>query len=224
VRWRHDDQGLLQAGEFLDVAAQGDLLVDLGRWVLRRACTDLSRWKQAGALPGGFVVTVNIAHAGLMRADLVTDLQTALRDADVAESHLQLEVAEEDVLQNVSGAEHQFQALRTLGVRVAIDGFGLGNTTMPMLQRLKVNSVKLAPSLVRRVGIDAVADETVRNLVNLADFVSIDLVAVGVENDEQRSTLLGLGVRYAEGFGFTMPLDHNELGRLLTLGAGGDAG
>ncbi|MBI2709787.1 MAG: bifunctional diguanylate cyclase/phosphodiesterase [Actinobacteria bacterium] len=219
VRWNHPARGVTGAGEILGVAAQHHLLGPLNGWVLGEACRHLAIWSAAGELPDGFFLTVNVAGPVFMRADLHADVQRALRSARIAESHLQVEVAERDVVDEVDAAGHQFAALRTMGVRVSLDGYGVGGLRLGQLERLNVNTVKLSPLLVRAVEDDHVADSVVRDLVNMASHRGMLVVAVGVESDRQRAALVGLGVRYAEGFGFTRPLDADELGRLLALGA-----
>jgi diguanylate cyclase (GGDEF)-like protein len=215
VRWQHPVRGLVGPIEFIGVAEETDLISPLGAWVLETAARQAATWRRETGrrLP----VAVNVAARQLAGGGLLPVLTEALARAGAEPSDVTLEVTESAVLTDVDNAVAQLEAARRLGVRVAIDDFGTGYSSLSYLQRLPVDVLKIDRSFVSRVGVDSVSTAIVSSVVDLAHAVGLRVVAEGVEEAEQLTTLGRLGCDLAQGFHLAMPAPAAEVDLGATL-------
>ncbi|MEA2442828.1 MAG: hypothetical protein QOJ12_120 [Thermoleophilales bacterium] len=215
VRWRHPVQGLLGPGEFIRVAEETGAIVDIGAWVLREACAAAQRFRALSPDLADIVMNVNVSPRQLGDA-FVQTVEQSLGDTAVDPDLLCLELTETALIE--SGSEHDgvLAALEALGVRLAIDDFGAGHSTLHYLSRLPVRSVKLDRAFVARIGSSEEAAPILRAALTLARALKVDAVAEGVETAEERDALVEMGYRFGQGFLFARPMTEATAAALLT--------
>ncbi|MDQ3458070.1 MAG: EAL domain-containing protein [Deinococcota bacterium] len=202
VRWHHPQHGLIALAEFIPLAEETGLIVDIGRWVMREACRQLSVWR---AQYPSLTVSVNIAAQQVTRTDLVGEVEATLRDTGLEPAAVQLEITE-TALMNSAEFLRTFQGLRTVGVRLAVDDFGTGYSSLSYLQNFPIQALKIDRSFVSGMTGSYQSAELVRVIVALAQSLDMAVVAEGVETSEQAARLRALGCGYAQGYLFSKPL------------------
>ncbi|MDH4145517.1 MAG: bifunctional diguanylate cyclase/phosphodiesterase, partial [Acidimicrobiia bacterium] len=198
VRWRRRPDELLSPGDFVPVAEQSHLVLELDRWVLRQACAQLARWGDDPAL-AELSVSINISGRSLVSGRLIGEVGKAIEESGLDPARLQIELTETHLPEDPDAARAAVAGLRSLGVSVAVDDFGTGFTSIATLRTLAVDALKIDRSLV--VGLDD--DETltlVRVLVTSADMLGLGVVAEGVETAQQMHRLGEIGCRHVQGF------------------------
>jgi len=215
ARWHHPTRGIVQPLEFIQVAEDTGMIVPIGRIVLTQACRQMQAWqRQFGPLAPG-VMCVNVSSRQFAEANLASDVEAILRETGLHPSKLKLEITESAFIGDVRTAQVTLNRLQALGVRWSIDDFGTGYSSLSHLHQLRVNTVKIDRSFVSRIGADAHGAEMVRVIVALAHTLSMDVVAEGVESEEEFGHLRALGCEYMQGFHFSKPVDVREAGRLI---------
>ena len=207
VRWQHGARGLLAPAEFVPLAESSGVVVELGEWVLREACTRAAQWQQAGS---AFTVGVNLSPRQMLGGHFVELVREVLADTGARPDLLVLEVTESAVMDD-PGATDVLHALRGLGVRLALDDFGTGYSSLTYLKRFPVDAIKVDRSFVAGLGRDPDDEAIVASVVSLARSVGKLVTAEGVETAGQLSVLRGLGVDQAQGFLFSPPLPAEQL-------------
>jgi diguanylate cyclase (GGDEF)-like protein/PAS domain S-box-containing protein len=205
VRWNHPSRGLLTPIEFISVAEDTGLIVELGEQVLRAATRQTQEWLEEGVVAQGFNISVNLSTHQLQEADLVSGVARALEDSGLAPSALVLEVTESALVENLDVTVSRLLALRSLGVRLAIDDFGTGYSSLSYLADLPINFVKIDKSFVDRLTPGVEGSAVVRGVIDLSRAMGFTCVAEGVEREIQRSILDELGCDYAQGYLFARP-------------------
>jgi diguanylate cyclase (GGDEF)-like protein len=210
LRWDHPTLGPLPPSEFIGVAEETGLIVPIGDWVLREACREAAAW----SLPndaGDLYVAVNVAAQQLAAGDLAGRVADALAASGLPASRLCIEVTESTVVQGWEHSRAALRQLRQMGVRVALDDFGTGYSSFSYLLRLPVDIVKLDASFVTRLANDVQGRAVVESVVTLARRLAMQVVAEGVEDEQQRAVLAGLGCHIVQGYGLARPGDADSL-------------
>ena len=209
VRWPHPTQGLLQPGEFIDIAEATNLAGELGRWVTETACRQLKRWHvKYGRHTLG--MSVNVTPAQLITLDFAANVARILDECALAGEYLTLEITEHALLRDTDQAVTTLRGLREIGVKVAIDDFGTGYSSLAQLKALPVDTLKIDQGFIRDLGVSADDLAIVTSIVGLARSFGLQLVAEGVETRLAAATLLELGCTRAQGFLFAKPLTAQE--------------
>lgn len=205
LRWRHPNGELLLPNEFMGVAEDSGLIVQMGQWVLRNACL-------AGGLTEERNVSVNVSARQLQEVTFVDDLMSILSATNFAPERLIIEVTENSLIDPtlVGGP---LTRVRELGCKIALDDFGSGYSSLGLLERLPVDIIKLDRAFVRDVTTSEASQAIIKSLVQLANALNMIFIAEGVETDAQRKALRSLGVLNAQGYWFGQP----EASRLTTL-------
>jgi len=214
VRWEHPERGLIAPSEFVDVAEETGLIVGIGGWVLGEATRQLALLQTTAGRP--LRMSVNLS-ARQLRPALVDEVRAALRSAGVRARSLTLEVTE-TLLVDGPGAVEVLNALRALGVTIAIDDFGTGWSSLGALQRYPVDVLKLDRSLVGPAASSAPAAALARAVVEMAQALGLDVVAEGIEDDEQLAAMRALGCPHGQGFVFARPMPAEEALALVAEG------
>ncbi|MFN0091484.1 MAG: EAL domain-containing protein, partial [Acidimicrobiales bacterium] len=224
VRWRQPDGRVLPPAAFLDAAVQAGLGAAVDRWVLDRACAAAAGWAP------GVGVSVNVSAAQFADPDLVGVVGRAVRQHALDPARLTLEITETALLRRTDWTQATLQELRRLGVRLAVDDFGAGYSSLSYLHHFELDAIKIDRSFVSRLGADRQAEGIVRAILHLAAALELEVVAEGVERDEQLERLLALTpsapVRlHGQGylFGRPGPDGGGRLGNLPSEVAGGAA-
>ncbi len=195
VRWNHPQLGRLLPADFVPMAEDSGLIGSLGGWVLERACTDL-----AGS---GVLVSVNVSAHQLNGGELSRRVEDVLRRSGLPPRRLLLELTESSLASAGVGAEQELDAIRALGVRVALDDFGSGYSSLEYLGRLPISVLKVDRSLIEHVHDEPQRQEVLRAISHIADKLGLETIVEGVELDAQRCALLELGFRPAQGYLFS---------------------
>ncbi|HMC67908.1 MAG TPA: EAL domain-containing protein, partial [Mycobacteriales bacterium] len=199
ARWRHPQLGLLRPKEFIPVAEESGLIVQLGSWVLREACRAAAAW------PADMSLNVNLSGVQLENASVVDDVSSALRESGLEPSRLTLEITESVVMQHSDTNMRRLRKLRDLGVTLAIDDFGTGYSSLSYLRAFPVHELKIDRSFVAAMGGDADSLALVRTIVQLAGSLSLGVVAEGVETAAQYDALRAIGCDKIQGFYVSRP-------------------
>ncbi len=204
LRWQHPQDGLLAPGEFLPLAEQTDLIVEIGEWVIEQGLRQLAAWHAAGKV---WPVSVNIAARHFQREDFVPRLAAMLaRYAEVAPALLELEILESVALDDLQRASAQIVACQRLGVGLALDDFGTGYSSLSYLKHLPTETLKIDQSFVRNMLDDAHDITIVEAVIGLAQLFSRSVIAEGVESAEHGVLLMRLGCDEAQGYGIARPM------------------
>lgn len=215
VRWQHPRRGLLRPDAFLHATTATDLSASLDRWVLGAACAQLAQWHRA-LRPRRLTMAVNVGPANLLRADCASTVRELLDTAGLQPGDLCLELPETQLSDVVAANDvAALRRLRDLGVRLALDDFGVGRFTLSHLKELPTDVLKVDRSLVRNVGQDRVDTSIVRAVVSMAHATGRVCVAEGVEDDRQWQTLVEMGCDQFQGFHLGRPAGAAAVSRTL---------
>jgi EAL domain-containing protein (putative c-di-GMP-specific phosphodiesterase class I)/GGDEF domain-containing protein len=219
LRWRHPERGLLAPAEFLAEADACGVMVPVGRWVLAEACRQVRAWEalHPGAAPA--TVAVNLSARQLRHPGIVADVEDALAAAELAGNRLHLEITEGAVMENGRGAVETLCRLKALGVRLSIDDFGVGYSSLSYLHRFPVDVLKVDRSFVAGLGRVSACGDIVRAIVGMAHGLGLDVVAEGVETAEHLAQVRALECDYAQGYLFSHPVTGDQAGALLGEGS-----
>jgi diguanylate cyclase (GGDEF)-like protein/PAS domain S-box-containing protein len=217
VRWTHPERGILLPAEFMPMAEQTGLIVEMGWWVLREACRQLREWQRE--YPDAafrLTMSVNLSARQFVHPDLVSKLDEILEETGLDPSCLRLDLTEAVVMQNADLATRMLRQLRERGIHICIDDFGTGYTSLRQLREFPISTLKIDRSFIHRLqDEEAGGREIVQSIIALGRSMAIDAVAEGVETPEQLEQLRRLGTRFAQGFLFSLPLDTAAAGALL---------
>ncbi len=213
IRWQHPAQGLLYPGAFMELAEQTGFMGEIGHWVLSTACENAGRWHAAGHEFGR--ICVNLSAREFVQQDIVANVKSALEASGLKPEMLELEITESVAMHNVDHVFGVLRELRELGVRVAIDDFGTGYSSMSYLQRFPITTLKIAQDFMREVHVDAQSAAIAGMVIDLCTELELDIVAEGVENDEQLEFLRRRGCHVIQGNLFSKPVTDDELTALL---------
>ena len=206
VRWRHHDRGMIDPIEFINLAEQTGLIVQIGEYVLEAACLQLVAWDGEGIGSERCSVSVNVSGRQLAARNLVATVERVLQSTRLEPARLTLELTESMLLDDVATSSEQLQALKQLGVKLAIDDFGTGYSSLSYLGHLPVDYLKIDRSFIESLDGARAAADLVRAIIDLGQRMQLTTVAEGIETPEQAGFLTGAGCRLAQGYYFCRPL------------------
>jgi diguanylate cyclase (GGDEF)-like protein len=222
VRWRHPERGVLTPSQFIPIAEETGLIVQIGAWVLDQACAQLAAWRASGAVPDDFTVSVNLSMRQLSRDDLADTVRGALTRHHVPASSLCLEVTESSMAHDPAGVALALDQLKGLGVALALDDFGTGYSSLSALSSYPLDIVKIDRSFINRVADDPAAARMFAAVLGVARAAELHAVAEGVEEPPQLQLLRRLGCEYGQGFMFARPVGPEQLLEVLRASARGE--
>ena len=215
VRWGHPRRGLMMPSEFIQVAEETGLIVPIGERVLEEACRRASEWRHQNGHYSRITMCVNLSMRQLQDPDLIDKVELALRRAALDANELKLEVTETMVMEDEQHVIGVLRDLSTLGVRISLDDFGSGYSSLNYVKDLPVDDLKIDKSFIDGLGDDPVNDAIVRLIVDLAHTLGLKVTAEGVENAQQVASLTAMRCDQAQGFYFSKPLPGEAAGKLL---------
>ncbi|WP_369156927.1 EAL domain-containing protein [Candidatus Thiodiazotropha sp. LNASS1] len=208
VRWKHPEKGTIQPNEFISVAEESGLIIPLGEWVLRRACTDIKRWMEHEGIT--LQLSVNISMQQLEMDQFVNKALKIIKRHQLPKNTLELEITEHAIMQDMEKAIDALTKLSHKGIRIAIDDFGTGYSSLGYLQNLPINTLKIDRSFVQ--GIKTSEDNSIIDaIIAMAKGLNLNLIAEGVENQTQIDHLSRAGCGLAQGFFYSHPVPEDEL-------------
>jgi EAL domain-containing protein (putative c-di-GMP-specific phosphodiesterase class I) len=214
VRWDHPRLGRLPPGEFIAIAEETGLIVELGLFVMDRSARQLASWQQLMPLDPPLFVSVNVSSRQLLRHDLLQDIKGVLSRSTVARGSLKLELTESLVMENPEYAAQMLQRIRELGAGLSLDDFGTGYSSLSYLQRFPFDTIKIDKSFVR-ADQRGVRPVILRTIIALGQDLGMEVVAEGAESDADAVELFQLGCDYAQGFAFGEPMTADQATKLL---------
>lgn len=216
VRWMHPERGLMSPDQFIPLAEDAGLIVELGTWVLRQACAQAAVWRSTareGDSPVG--VSVNISAHQLMDDALLRNVRNALNDAGLPPHLLKLEITESVMMHDLAITTDRLNKLRTLGVKLAVDDFGTGYSSMSYLCNFPVDTLKIDRAFVARLCNNPEDQAIIEAIIALARSLRLQVTSEGIETREQMELLTRLGSDYGQGYFFARPAPDITLSRAL---------
>ncbi|MDD5390046.1 MAG: PAS domain S-box protein [Gallionellaceae bacterium] len=213
VRWQPPDEALVPPDKFIPIAEETGLIVPLGEWVLRTACAQARAWIDAGLPP--LVMAVNLSGRQFQAVDMVELVRAVLLDTGLPASYLELELTESVIMAHADQAIATLDALKALGVRLAIDDFGTGYSSLAYLKRFPIDKLKIDRSFVDGLADDPNDREIAATIIAMARSLNLDVLAEGVETEQQLAFLRLYGCDQYQGYLFSRPLPAEELLPLL---------
>ncbi|MEM7083005.1 MAG: bifunctional diguanylate cyclase/phosphodiesterase, partial [Pseudomonadota bacterium] len=204
IRWRHSELGLIPPDEFIPIAEEYGLIVQIGEWVLRNTCKAIEQFDQEGCYLES--IAINTSSLEFVTGNMASRFEGILKEYGVTHSRIDLEITERNVLGECEGTEAELQRLRSLGHSICVDDFGTGYSSLSYMKRLPLNIVKIDKSFIQNIPYDqndvAISDA----IIKLSHSLGYQVVAEGVETDEQLEYLLAKGCDYAQGYLLSKPV------------------
>ena len=215
VRWNHPSKGILRPAEFLDVAEQTGIIVDLDDYVFNLIFEDLLEWIEQGAIDDDFKISVNFSGRKLFSEQLLQHLTERHEQAPTISQRITLELTERDMITNIEQCQQSIEQIKQLGFKIAIDDFGTGYSSLATLKHLPVDVLKLDRSFISGLGDDSVDYVIIESILSIAKGLNLQAIAEGVETDLQLQSLKDIGCDAAQGYYLSYPIDKEELLQLL---------
>ncbi len=203
IRWENRDLGLVRPDQFIPIAEESDAIIDIGLFILTRACRDAASWNEKRRR--AVAVSVNVSPKQLLRTDFVETVKRALSETGLAAHLLRIEVTESGLMENVEQCQLIFAELRSLGVKISLDDFGTGYSALGYLQKFEFDSLKLDRSFIRDIKVGGGNTTVAESIISMAQRLGLTIVAEGVETEEQLSFLRTNGCDQIQGFYFSPP-------------------
>jgi diguanylate cyclase (GGDEF)-like protein/PAS domain S-box-containing protein len=209
LRWRDPNRGLVEPSEFIQLAEETGMIVEIGAWALRQACRQLREWHDRGLV--SMRMAVNISAVQLQQRGLVEVVRDALMESNIAPALLQLEITESAAMQNIELTMKVLRELKDMGVSIAVDDFGTGQSSLIYLKAFPIDTIKIDKEFLRDVTTDETAAAIVSYVINLAHTLQLRVVAEGVEDEGQYTFLRHYACDLMQGYLFSKPLPPEEL-------------
>jgi EAL domain-containing protein (putative c-di-GMP-specific phosphodiesterase class I) len=222
VRWNHPRRGLVSPADFIPVAEETGLIVPIGEWVLTEACNRVREWQVSSPGHRSLSLSVNLSSLQVAQADLLERIKEALETSKLSPHCLKLEITESVVMENADAAALMIKQLRAIGVQLSIDDFGTGYSSLSYLHRFPLNYLKIDRSFVMRLTTDN-DNAIVRTISTLARNLGMEVIAEGIETEEQYQQLRMLGCEYGQGYLFSEPVSTEGVLHLLAQDAHRDS-
>jgi len=214
LRWDHPEQGIVSPAQFIGLAEETGLISPIGLWVLKTACEQLFVW-QADEITRNLTLSVNVSAKQFHQVDFVSQIQSVLHETGAKPSLLKLELTESTTLANVEDTIAKMRNLKLLGIGFSMDDFGTGYSSLQYLKRLPLDQIKIDQEFVRDLASDPNDAAIVKTIIAMTSMLGLDVIAEGVETDEQLDFLNQNGCHAFQGFLFSRPIPIDQLDRYL---------
>ncbi len=222
IRWNHPSRGQLLPAEFISIAEETGLILPIGEWVLREACSQTVRWQGAFVNQTCLAINVNISSKQLAEASFIDRLLLILQETGLDPVHLRLEITESVLIDNQVEANEIFEKLSVLGIQLEVDDFGTGYSALNYIQHFPIHTIKIDKSFVEEIGLADKNIGIVQTIVLMAHEMGMDAIAEGVETNAQLQSLKRMGCNYGQGFLISRPLDGETVTKWLKQGQNED--
>jgi EAL domain-containing protein (putative c-di-GMP-specific phosphodiesterase class I) len=216
IRWQHPELGMVPPVRFIGLAEETGLIVPIGAWVIRTACMQNKAWQLSGL--GHLRMSVNLSARQFGQQDLVESIALALRETKLAPEYLEIELTESLVMADVDRAIGILRELKALGVKLSIDDFGTGYSSLSYLKRFPIDVLKIDRSFVNDITIDPDDAAIVASIISLAHSLRLQVIAEGVETEEQLSYLRQHDCDQIQGYFFSRPITAQAFTKMLEDG------
>lgn len=213
IRWQHPTRGLVSPADFIPLLEKSGMIVPVGEWVMHEACRMHRKWRKLGF--NDLRVSINVSAAQFGDADLLAKVQRVLKEERMPHQALEFEITENILMRDPVSAAELLEAIHALGVRIAIDDFGTGYSSLAYLKRFPLDALKIDQTFVRDITSDTSDAAIVEASVSLAHKLDLEVVAEGVETEQQLAFLYAQGCDLVQGYYFGRPVTISEFIRLL---------
>ncbi|SIS62600.1 EAL domain-containing protein [Neptunomonas antarctica] len=215
IRWNHPEKGLISPAEFIDLAEETNLIIPIGRWVLETACAQIKAWQKSVQFRR-LTLSVNVSAKQFNQHDFVSQVSACIQGYEINPGLLKLELTESMLLNNIDTTIEKMNALQAIGIRFSLDDFGTGYSSLQYLKRLPLSQLKIDISFVRDIAIDENDRIIVRTIIAMAKSLNLNIIAEGVETEEQQRLLFNKGCINYQGYLFGHPVKIEEFEALLS--------
>ncbi|MES9956408.1 MAG: EAL domain-containing protein [Sedimenticola sp.] len=213
VRWEHSELGLVSPIKFIPLAESTGLIIPLGEYVLREACTQMKVWQRAGHAIEH--ISVNVAGRQIQRGSIVETVRKVLEETELEPQCLELEITESFIMEQADKAISTLDELQSLGVTLAIDDFGTGYSSLSYLKRLPIDKLKIDRSFIKDIPHDADGEAIAKAIIALGKSLQLHIIAEGVETEEQKEFVRLEGCDEVQGYFYSRPLPEKDFSELL---------
>jgi diguanylate cyclase (GGDEF)-like protein len=214
VRWKNRDRGMVSPGEFIPLAEETGLIIQIDEWVLRTACLQAVIWQKSGLQP--ITMSVNLSGQHFIRENLLETVGKTLRDTGLDPHYLELELTESVLMKNAEETVRTLRALKEMGVHISIDDFGTGYSSLSYLKRFPLDTLKVDRSFIKEIPADQDSAEITKAIIAMAHSLKLRVLAEGVETEEQLAFLHEHGCEVLQGFLYSRPLPYEDLVRFVS--------
>jgi EAL domain-containing protein (putative c-di-GMP-specific phosphodiesterase class I) len=214
IRWQHPKRGMILPLKFIPLAEETGLINPIGMWVLREACEQLAIWQKEFPSDPPLSISVNLSGKQFSQPGLIAKIQDILDETGIARGSLKIEITESAIIENISDVAEILSRLKELGIKISLDDFGTGYSSLSYLQRFPIDTLKIDRSFVTRINLPK-DTEILRTIVALANNLGMDVIAEGVETQEQLMELSGLNCEFVQGYLLSHPIDAEAMGALI---------
>lgn len=215
IRWVHPERGVIFPAQFIPLAEESGLILAIGQWVLETACAQLKSWQQ-DARTSDLVLAVNVSAKQFRQSNFVVQVQDAIQRYTINPKLLKLELTESLLLESVEDTIATMSILKGIGVQFSLDDFGTSYSSLQYLKRLPLDQLKIDQSFVRDLASDSSDKAIVRTIIAMAQSLNLNVIAEGVETEEQRQLLMGKGCTHFQGYLFSEPVPIERFEALLS--------
>jgi diguanylate cyclase (GGDEF)-like protein/PAS domain S-box-containing protein len=215
LRWQHPELGLVAPGNFMRIAERTQLIVPIGEWTIRTACLQSKQW-QTEAMPASKII-VSLSLVQFQQSDLPQRIAEILSETDFDAGLLELEISAASLMDNIDHSRHLISQLKSLGVKIAVDGFTTGFSALEYLKQIPLDTLKIDRSLIQQLTDSPQDLAIVTALIEIGKGFNLRVVAEGIETQEQEELVRGLDCHHMQGYWFGRPLAANEAAKLLQL-------
>ncbi|MDI1309536.1 MAG: EAL domain-containing protein [Methylotenera sp.] len=205
IRWIHPERGLISPLEFIPLAEETGLILPIGQWVLEAACAQLKAW-QITRQTQDLTLSINVSAKQFYQGTFADQVQAAVKDSGINPMQLKLELTESIMLENIEATITKMMELKNIGINFSLDDFGTGYSSLQYLKSLPLYQLKIDRSFVREIAFDTSDQAIVRTVIAIAETLNLDVIAEGVETEEQRQILMNCGCNAYQGFLFGRPV------------------
>ncbi len=214
LRWNHPERGIIFPGNFISIAEDTGDILSIGRWIMKTACLKLKEWQDAPQTEH-FVMAVNVSPRQFRDSDFVAFVLQVVEETQIQPRGLKLEITEGLMLENIDDTISKMERLREIGIRFCLDDFGTGYSSLSYLKRLPLSQLKIDQTFVRDMTVDANDAVLIRTIIGMAANLNLQVLAEGVETEEQLELLKGMGCLAYQGFLFSRAIAAAELEKLV---------
>ena len=214
LRWTNTQLGNVSPGEFIPLAEETGLIVSFGQWVLRTACSQLKIW-ESNPLTCNLELAVNVSIRQFKEAGFVADAKKIIKQSNINPARLKLEITESMISEDIESTIGVIKELKTLGVKFSMDDFGTGYSSLSNIKRIPLDQIKIDQSFVRDLSTSSQDRSIVRTIIAMAESLNLEVIAEGVENEEQKILLTQKGCNNFQGYLFGRPVPIEELEKSL---------
>jgi diguanylate cyclase (GGDEF)-like protein/PAS domain S-box-containing protein len=205
IRWLHPEHGLVSPFHFIPLAEETGLILPIGQWVLETACRQLKLWEQ-DKITRELTLSINVSAKQFRQADFVNQINQAIKNYSINPMLLKLELTESMLLDNIEETVTTMNQLKEVGIRFSLDDFGTGYSSLQYLKRLPLYQLKIDQSFVRDIAVDSSDQAIIRTIIAMAHTLNLNVIAEGVETEEQQGLLMNNGCTHYQGYFFGRPV------------------